>query len=72
MTTAKIDDNDLHLFQHRPQIILEDITVTKKMERTPDSAKQNDKSVLFRYDFSRASHAKYSGMATAVSNSMSV
>ena len=36
MTTAKIDDNILHLFQHRPQVILGDITVTKKMDRTPD------------------------------------
>ena len=36
MTTAKIDDNILHLFQHRPQVILGDITVTKKMDRIPD------------------------------------
>ena len=48
MTTAKIDDNILHLFQHRPQVILGDITVTRKMDRTPDSAEQNNKSVLFR------------------------
>ena len=47
MTTTKIDDNILHLFQHRPQVILGDITVTRKMDRTPDSAKQNDKSVFF-------------------------
>ena len=31
---------------HRPQIILRDITVTRKMERTPDGTKQHNKSVL--------------------------
>ena len=43
MTTAKMDDNILHLFQHRPQIILGDIIVTRKMDRTLDSAEQNNK-----------------------------
>ena len=51
MTTAKVDHNILHLFQHRPQIILGDITVTRKMDRTPDSAEQNNKSVLFSMIF---------------------
>ena len=72
MTTAKIDDNILHLFQHRPQIILGEITVTRKMDRTPDSAEHNNKSAPFRKTFSRTSHAKSRGMATAVSRSMSV
>ena len=51
MTTAKIDGNTLHLFPHPPQIILGDITVRRKMDITPDSAKQHNKSVLFRRNF---------------------
>ena len=51
MTTTKIDDNILYLFQHRPQVILRNVPMTRKMNPTPDNAKQNDKSVLFRKDF---------------------
>ena len=42
------DDNIFHFFQHRPQVILRNITMTRKMNRTPDSSKQDDKCVPFR------------------------
>ena len=67
MTTTKIDDNIFHLFQHRPQVILRNIPMTRKMDRTP---KRTTKMYLFDKTFSRTSHAKSRGLATAVSKSM--
>ena len=73
MTTAKIDDNIVHLFQQRPQTILSDITMTKKMDRTPREYKTTTKVYFFSIElFSRTSHANSRGMATAVSSPSSV
>ena len=47
MTTTKIDDNIFHLFQHRPQVTLRNISMTRKMNRTPDSAKQERQKCTF-------------------------
>ena len=54
VSATKIDDGLLHIFQHRPQIILCGITaVASRMDRTPDGTNKTTKLYLVHKTFAQ-------------------